>query len=170
MKCKVFGFALIFLLQVAVCLGQGRSEKIEIQGAVLDSKYFSISDLQKFESKSIDDVPITNHAGEPRGIAKALKGFPVKMLFENVVFDTSSPKFLSEFYLIFEARDGYRVVFSWNELFNNPLGDQVYIICAMEGKNMEEMEEGILLLSPSDTRTGRRHVKNLSKIIIQRAD
>lgn len=47
MKSKVFGFALIFLLQVAVCLGQGRSEKIEIQGAVLESKYFSISDLKK---------------------------------------------------------------------------------------------------------------------------
>lgn len=170
MKIKNFGFVLLCLIQVSVCFGQSRSEKIEIQGAVIESKSFRISDLQTFDSMLIADVPITNHAGEPRGIAKNLKGFPVKLLFEGVEFDSPSPKFLSEFYLIFEATDGYRVVFSWNELFNNPLSDQVYIISAMDGKNMEEMEEGILLLSPSDTRTGRRHVKNLSKIIVQRAD
>lgn len=164
----IFLYVLILLGGNALC--QESSKSIQISGDIADTITYNLLDLNGFESRSIPDLIITNHAGEPRGTAVDLKGFPVKVLFEKVKFNSSSPKELSEFYLIFEALDGYKVVFSWNELFNNSIGDEVFIITSMAEKDLNEMEGGILLISHSDIRTGRRHVKNLSKIIVKRIE
>ncbi|MBA4298849.1 hypothetical protein SAMN03080617_03767 [Algoriphagus alkaliphilus] len=62
------------------------------------------------------------------------------------------------------------MVFSCNELFNKPQGKEVYLITAEDGKSLDAMEDGLLLISKTDIRTGRRHIKNLSKIIVKRID
>ncbi len=147
-----------------------KTNSIEVTGAILTPVVFSMNQIQAMESMDLGDFAITNHAGEPRGVATRLKGFPIVNLLEQVKFDSPSPKQLSEFYLVFEATDGYMVVFSWNELFNNPLGKEVYLITSKDGESLEEMEDGLLLISKSDLRTGRRHIKNLSKIKVNRVE
>lgn len=166
---------LFFLLLSFFCLGPlfgiaQQSHSLEILGDVKTAKSFSLDDLKKIDSHPISDLPITNHAGEPRGIAQEMKGFSILRLLEQVEFNTPSPRQLSEFYLIFEATDGYKVVFSWNELFNNELGKEVFVVTSKEGESLSEMEDAILLISHSDLRTGRRHVKNLSKITVKRVE
>lgn len=147
-----------------------KTEAIHISGDILAEKIFSIAQIKSLPSSDLGDFEITNHLGEPRGVAKQLKGFSVLRLLELVELDAPSPKLLSEFFLIFEASDGYKVVFSWNELFNNSLGEQVYLITSKDGESLEKMEDGILLISKTDIRTGRRHVKNLARIRINRVD
>lgn len=152
---------------------QGIAQKtstIFISGDILNEKVFTLEQIKSFESSEVGDIAISNHAGEARGVAKQLRGFPVLRLLEQVGLNSPSPKQLSEYYLVFEAVDGYKVVFSWNELFNNDLGKEVYIITSKDGVGLDEMEDGILLISKTDIRTGRRHVKNLEKIYIKRVE
>jgi hypothetical protein len=98
-----------------------------------------------------------------------LKGVLLKDIISGVEIKSESPKVLSEFYIVCRASDGYKVVYSWNELFNSPTGDAVFIVTSKEGKKASEMEESILLISPKDFKTGRRFVKSMSTIEIYRA-
>jgi hypothetical protein len=86
-----------------------------------------------------------------------------------VNINAESPRVLSEYYFVCKANDGYTVVYSWNELFNTGTGDSVYIVTEKDGKQASEMPESILMISPKDFRTGRRHVKALSSIEVRRA-
>jgi hypothetical protein len=147
-----------------------KTDHFQITGLIKNDLQFTIPDILNFPLHQIGDVLITNHQGEPRGTASQLEGVRVIDLLQPIQLTEASPKRFSEFYFVFEAADGYKVVFSWNELFNSSVGQQVYLITSKAGKKMDLMEERILLLSPSDFKTGRRHIKGLSKITVKRAD
>ena len=163
-----------FLLFISVSLfGQKvnlATQEFKVIGQIKKELIFSFSDIEKFTPKNISDVAITNHLGEPRGIAKGLSGILIKDLLGKLELKEESPKRFSEFYLTFIAADNYKVVYSWNEIFNSPTGNDVYLITSRDGKKIREMDESILILTPTDFKTGRRHIKALSSIIVNRVD
>jgi hypothetical protein len=140
------------------------SGKVKATVAVLPS------DLRKMKVYDIGDVVITNHAGEPRGTAKALKGVLLKDVLALAQIDSESPKVLSEYYIVCKANDKYTVVYSWNEIFNSAAGDTAFIVVEKDGQSLEKMDDSILMISAKDFRTGRRHVKALASIEIKRAE
>ena len=75
---------------------------------------------------------------------------------------------LSEYYFVFAASDGYKVVYSWNELFNTSVGESVYLVTEKDGKTITEMDDSILVVSTKDFKTGRRNVKGLASIAVMR--
>jgi hypothetical protein len=166
-------YALLSLCLMLFCLATSQAQQtssFRISGEIRAEKTIDRTQIQAFESTSLQDFAITNHAGEPRGTLTGLQGFPILRILEQLEFNSPSPKQMSEFYFVFEASDGYKVVFSWNELFNNPLGNQVYLITAANGQSLDQMEDGLLIISASDLRTGRRHVKNLTQIRVMRVN
>ena len=167
---------LTFLFCLVIAFSAAGQEKniaptdaFTVSGVVEKEITFKIADLASRPSKSIPDVIITNHLGEPRGTAKGLKAILLRDVLTNVTFKSESPKALSEFYLTFIASDGYAVVYSWNEIFNSPTGDNIYLITEKDGKPLAEMSERLLIITPSDFKTGRRHIKGLNKIVVARA-
>lgn len=164
---------ILFLLISITCVGQEKTpvaptDHLIVTGEVEKEVTIHASQLDAQSSIPIGDVVITNHAGEPRGTAKGLKGVRVSDVLSGVHIKAESPKVLSEYYFTFVATDGYAVVFSWNELFNSPTGANCYFITEKEGKRIAEIPERILVLTPSDYRTGRRHIKGLQKIVVSR--
>jgi hypothetical protein len=77
---------------------------------------------------------------------------------------------LSECYFVFIASDGYKVVYSWNEIFNTKNGQGIYVIVERDGKKIDQIEDRISVFSKADLMTGRRYVKGLSRIIVKRAE
>ncbi len=140
-----------------------------ISGDVKAPATVLIADLKKWKEFSIGDVIITNHLKEKKSEANELKGVLLKDVLSAVEINSESPKVLSEYYFTCKANDGYTVVYSWNELFNTSVGDSVYIITEKEGKQATTMNDSILMLSPKDFATGRRHVKALQSIEVKRA-
>src|SRR5690606_37019505 len=84
--------------------------------------------LITFRDHSLDSLPIYNHAGKYRSTLKGIKGVRLKEVLRNIALGEESPKVLSEYYIVCVATDGYKVVFSWNELFNTPIGDAVLVV------------------------------------------
>jgi hypothetical protein len=70
-------------------------------------------------------------------------------------------------WLMFEAvaTDGYRALFSWGELFNSPLGEQVLVIATQDGRPLAATEGPLALRALGDLRPGPRHVRNLCGLI-----
>jgi len=71
---------------------------------------------------------------------------------------------------VFTATDGYKVVFSWNEIYNAEAGNNFFILTEMDGKRIEKMDQRILFISIADFQTGRRFIKGLEKIEVKRVE
>ncbi len=89
-------------------------------------------------------------------------------VLKNLDFQAEAPRVLSEFYLTFIGADGYKVVFSWNEVFNSPTGKNLCFITEKAGELLTEIEDRIIFIAPNDFKTGRRFVKGLAKIVVDR--
>lgn len=169
---KTVSLLTFFFLVSFVTLPQ-KEEKptssIAISGEVKAPRTVTIEDLKKMKSVPIGDVVITNHLGEKRSEAKGLKGVLLKDVLGMVEINSESPRVLSEYYFVCTANDDYRVVYSWNELFNTAVGETAFIVTEKEGKSIDVLPDAILMVSTKDLRTGRRHVKALSTIEVKRA-
>jgi len=142
------------------------TKTISITGNIAKPVTVNFTDLKNYNSHSIDSLVILNHKQEYKSTLKKLKGVLLKEVLAKAEFTVNSPKVLSEFYIICIADDGYKVVFSWNEIFNSPTGDQALILTEINGNVAITQKEGIILITPTDKATGRRYVKNLSRITI----
>lgn len=69
--------------------------------------------------------------------------------------------------LVFEAvaTDRYTAVFSWGEVFNGSVGDQVLVISAVDGRPLGADAGPLALRSLADQRPGPRHVRNLCAVV-----
>ena len=161
---------LLFLLPTSL-FAQGQikvTSSFTISGEVFSPLTVSVMDLKKWKEVAIGDLVITNHSGEKKSEAKGLKGILLKDILQTVEIKSENPKVLSEYYFVFTASDGYKVVYSWNELFNTSVGESVYLVTEKNGKSIIEMDDSILVVSTKDFKTGRRNVKGLSSIAVMR--
>ncbi|MCF6130767.1 molybdopterin-binding protein [Flavobacterium wongokense] len=146
------------------------SETLKIEGKIKAEKTFSVADLEAFPKVAIADQTLYSHKGEVKSTVKDMKGVLLKTVLESIQFDYGKPKELNEFYFVFVATDGYKVVFSWNEIYNTEAGNNFYIVTEMEGKKLKDMEQRILFISTADLKSGRRYIKALEKIQIRRLE
>ena len=164
---------LLFFVSIAISASAQKeniptTEFFTIAGKVKESKTVSLTDLLTYKSYSIDSIVITNHLGERRSTLKKAKGVLLKDILDKVEIDAENQKVLSEFYLVCTASDNYKVVFSWNEIFNSNTGKSVYILTEHDGKPVLSLDDRIAVISPADIATGRRYVKGLQRIVIER--
>jgi len=137
------------------------------------SLLFTADSLQRWQQQAINlpDLVITNHLGEPRDTLQQAKGVMLSEILKHIPLrEAASPKHWSAFYYVLQAADGYTVVYSWNELFNSPAGQQVWLITEANGLNFKQLPESVLVVNYADFRTGRRYVKALKTITIAKAE
>lgn len=62
------------------------------------------------------------------------------------------------------GHDGYVVVFSWHELFNTPVGEQVIVAYECGGAALDAQHGAPILFSGADRVPAPRHVNRLARI------
>jgi len=167
---------LILLFGITVFSASGQKENIPttenftIEGKVKKSMTVSLADLSSYKFYSIDSIVITNHLKERKSSLKKVKAVLQKDILDKVEIDAENHKVLSEYFLVCIASDDFKVVFSWNEIFNSNTGNSVYILAGHDGKHASALDNRIALVSTKDDATGRRYVKGLQKINIERVN
>jgi hypothetical protein len=165
---------LIFLSFITITLTLSAQKNIEttdrisLEGKVKTKLSFSLKDREVFPSKHIDSVVIYSHLIESRKTIRNLKGVLLKNLIDKAGIDNETPKLLSEFYITCIASDNYKVVYSWNEVFNTINGESIIIITEADAKKADQLDDRIAMLCTADKATGRRYVKGLRQIIVGR--
>ncbi len=144
------------------------SDRVILSGNIKKQLTFTQKELDTFPTIPIKDIMITNHLGIEKGMAKIMKGFLLRELLQKAELLAASPRLYSEFYFVLVATDNYKAVFSWNELFNSPVGDHVFVVIEKDGKQVKDTNDSILIICTSDIKTGRRYIKGLQKIEILR--
>ncbi|HMC87324.1 MAG TPA: hypothetical protein VKI61_17485 [Chitinophagaceae bacterium] len=167
-------FAGVFVLSCFIGQAQehpntAATEQLTVEGKVEKPFVFTLKDAGEYKIYSVDSLVIYNHLHERKRTVRNIKGILLKDILSKVVIDEKSPKLLSEFYFTCLAADGYKVVFSWNEIFNTEIGNHIMIATEADGLKGEMMPDRLQLLSVADIATGRRFMKGISKIIVDRA-
>lgn len=163
----------IFLL-LMLCYGAAsaqealhQTQQFSITGEVETQSVITIDSLKKYTVSTIGDLNVTDHTGAFKHKDDELKGVLLKDVLSHIKFKTTSPKLLSRFYMVCIGADGYKVVYSWNEIFNTATGDHVYIIVEKNGVKADKLPDSIQMTSATDFKTGRRYLHNLAKIEVR---
>ena len=146
------------------------TDTLFVTGKIKNSATFTLADLDTFPKTAIKDQIIYNQNGEIKDTLMGMSGIPIKTLLASILYVYDKPKFLNEFYFVFTTSDGYKVVFSWNEIYNTETGNNFFIVTEMEGKKLKELEQRIVFISTADLKTGRRYIKGLEKIEVRQVE
>lgn len=130
---------------------------------------FSLEQLLRFPLLDLGEVN-TSCSSKSKEMTPGVKGILLKSVLDSVAFKYTRAKDLGSFYFKFVSADGYILVFSFGEIYNTETGNHLYLVTQMNGKSLQEMENGILLLSPTDLRTGSRNMKWLKEIVVCQAE
>ena len=167
--------SLILFFVLASCLAYGQhavppTDTLFIAGNIRKPLRFGLADLDTFPTLQIKDQVIYNHRGEVKDTITGMRGIALKTLLAPVEYVYEKPKELNGLYVVFRASDGYKVVLSWNEIYNTAAGDGFFIVTEMQGKKLKSMEQRIVFISAADLKAGRRYIKGLRSIEVKQAE
>ena len=165
-------FSMVFLcLQLSIAAFAQRkitaTDFFTVSGKVKSEKSFTVAALNSFPKQAFKDQIIYNHKGEIKDTLRNCKGVLLKTVLATTELVYEKPKELNGFYFVMTASDGYKTVFSWNEIYNTDVGDHLFLITEQDGKPIRNMKHRIALISAADLKSGRRYVKALQKIEIR---
>lgn len=144
------------------------TDSFSITGLVEEIPSFSKERLLELNQQNLGTVQLRKGDGEVYLELEKTKGVLLKDVVESVPVKGQTNKNYSAYYVDCKAVDGFQAVYSWNELFNSPLGDSVYLITEANGKSLEQMSQSIMMVSLQDQITGKRNLRNLSSIEVSR--
>ncbi|KQO29998.1 hypothetical protein ASF10_05705 [Flavobacterium sp. Leaf82] len=137
------------------------NHQIEIKGEVEFPIQLSVDSLQKMKVATISNLKITGQNGDVKKNDKTSRGVLLKDILEKVKIKQNGHKDRN-FYIVARASDGYKATFSWAEIFNNPTGENTYVLFEENGKPVKNGE--MILICKNDIKTGPRHVYWLKSI------
>jgi DMSO/TMAO reductase YedYZ molybdopterin-dependent catalytic subunit len=140
---------------------------LTVKGSVEREVTFSLDELKTFPVQRFDDarsVRDASGAAPPAETARHYVGCLLRDVLDRARPVEKERAAFRRSIVIATASDGYRVTFSWAELYISPIGDGVLVVYERDGKPLADDEGRIALVSLKDTRPGPRHVKWLKSV------
>lgn len=147
---------LIFIL--IFCFSQIFALSLKVQGDIKEPYSLNKEQFNALAQTTIKDVNVVCASGEEKQKPKDLKGVLLMQLIQKAKIDVQNRKKLNQIVILASATDGYAVTFSYNEIFNTEIGNNVLVVYE---------NNSFSLYSKKDFLTGSRHVYNLVDIDIQ---
>ncbi|MBV2235416.1 MAG: molybdopterin-dependent oxidoreductase [Sterolibacterium sp.] len=144
------------------------TESVSLSGLVKNPLKLDPAALRQFPPQQVGEVPLVCQTGADRGKLENFKGVKLTDILDKAEIIAPGHNDVKKLAIIATASDGYKAVFSWNELFNSPLGEGVMVFFEKDGKPLGDEEGRIAMVSSKDSRTGPRHVKWLQDIEVKR--
>jgi len=166
---KIFAL-IIFLFAFATGYAQSKiapTDSFVVKGQIKNSVTFSINMLDTFKAKSLNDIITVNHLGQALTTIKNVRGVLLKDVLSDIQLKSRGPKQSFSYYMECVASDGFKVVFSRNEIFNTMNGDNTFIIVERDGEKLKDIDDRIAILMLTGNGKGHIYIKGLQQIIIK---
>lgn len=142
---------------------------LRVDGSVETALALSLDDLMALPAQQFDDARLAERRVDKPQVRR-YRGVLVREVLARAKPVDRQPRGLRRSVVIAAARDGYKAVFSWAELFLSPIGDGALIVYERDGAPLPAGEGPIALVSLMDTSPGPRHVKWLQSIEVRMLD
>ena len=137
---------------------------VRINGRVRKPLVLSMEELCAMETEVLEDLFIVCGSGDPKGCIGSCRGVLLEDLIRRAEVIKEEHDDTKKMFLVASADDGYKVVFSWQEIFNSPVGGGVLILLEKDGKPLDQERKRVDLISAQDYFMGSRYVKGLTNI------
>ncbi len=144
------------------------SKQLAVTGEVETPLMLTVDSLKKMNVATITDFTVVCQSGANMKQDSTAKGVLLRDILEKARIKQSGHKDRN-FYIVARATDGYKATFSWAELFNNPTGDNVYVLIEENGRPIVRQGD-MILICRNDIKTGPRHVYWLNSIEVHRVE
>jgi hypothetical protein len=141
MKKLLVCIALVTVVKATAQDKSVTSESLTISGKIKKEMTYTFSNLDTFTVTPIGNMQFLN-GKEIKYKAENVKGILLKDLLGKVEFLPENHKAINKFYLVFEAPDGFKVVFSYNEIFHPQGSANLYLVTDYDGKDIKNIDEG----------------------------
>lgn len=139
------------------------NHQIEVKGDVEFPLELNVDSLRKMKVVKLNDFKVVCQSGATKKTDATCKGVLLKDILEKAKINQKDHKDRN-FYIVARASDDYKATFSWAEIFNNPTGENTYVLFEENGKPVKNGE--MILICTNDIKTGPRHVYWLKSIEI----
>jgi DMSO/TMAO reductase YedYZ molybdopterin-dependent catalytic subunit len=140
---------------------------INIKGDIEFPLQLTVDSLRKMKVVTLNNFKVVCQSGETKKVDATSKGVLLKDILEKAKIKQNGHKDRN-FYIVARASDDYKATFSWAEIFNNPPGENTYVLFEENGKPVKNGE--MILICKNDIKTGPRHVYWLKSIEIYRVN
>jgi len=139
-------------------------EILRVTGRVVKPLLLRMADILAMETEEFQDLFIVCGTGEPRDTIRHCRGVLMEKIIQKADILKGEHNDTKKMFIVALAADGFKVVFSWQEIFNTPIGGGVAVLTEKDGRPLEETRDRIDLISAQDYFAGSRYVRDLKQI------
>lgn len=161
-----WAWAIVGSLSVSPAVQAQQSDSVEVRGAVKIALRLTPDDLRASPAEQIGEFTQTRRTGSGES-SSTVRGVKLTAVLDRAGLAKQDNNDWKSAVVVATATDGYRVVFSWPELFNSPLGANVLVLFERDGQPLAAQEGRIALMSGGDQRLGPRHVRWLRTVEVR---
>lgn len=136
---------------------------VVIGGWVRHPLRLSAAALRALGPRTVDFQVVCTLDGAHGG-PRALRVVPLRVLIEQAVPAFEHRTDFKRVAIVAESAEGYRALFSWNELFNTAVGEGVGVAFDDPATPLERHAGPFALVSLGDHHTGPRYVRHLAMV------
>jgi DMSO/TMAO reductase YedYZ molybdopterin-dependent catalytic subunit len=156
--------ALLFLLCCWVGPAQAAEPVLlQIGGMVQNRLMLTGKDLQALPQKDYTEKRSVIVDGREVTQSVVMRGIPLRKLLDQAGL-ASDRHSVRRAYVLLTAQDGYQTTFSWGEVYNTHVGDDVLVLLQHGDDDLLARDGLPSLRSLQDLRPGPRHVRWLTSI------
>ena len=137
---------------------------LRVSGRVGSPLSLSMADILSMEMEEFQNLFIVCGTGDPKDNIRHCRGVLIEKVLQKADVLKGEHNDTKKMFIVASASDGYKVVFSWQEIFNTVIGGGVAVLTERDGKPLEEGGGRLDLISTLDYYAGSRYIKNLRNI------
>jgi len=137
---------------------------LRVTGKVEKPLMLSMAAILDMESEGFQNIFIVCGSGEPRDSIQECRGVLIEKILQKADVLKEEHNDTKKMFIVAKADDGYKVVFSWQEIFNTVIGGGVAVLTERDGRPLSETRDRIDLISAQDYYAGSRYVRDLRQI------
>lgn len=141
--------------------------RLTVSGRVNPHLSLNMDALRRMDIVETDRLMIICGEGDPKGPLGACRGVLLTDIINLTEVIAPEHNDTKKTYVVASSNDGYKTVFSWQELYNTATGDGIIVILEKDGKPLYENYASADLISAMDHLTGPRWVRNIRNIDIK---
>jgi DMSO/TMAO reductase YedYZ molybdopterin-dependent catalytic subunit len=136
---------------------------LEVTGLVNRPQRLTVAELREMAPAEIQNLQMVCESGPHEG-RSSYRGVLLTAILDKadiIMREYDSPGWI---YITVTSSDGHWVLFSYQELYNSPVGDQAVVVVERNGQPLGEHEGEIAFISANDKIPGPRKMRYLQRI------
>jgi DMSO/TMAO reductase YedYZ molybdopterin-dependent catalytic subunit len=144
------------------------SRTLAVSGMVKNPLVLDVAALRAMPATEFGETPMYCGREEPKYVVESYRGVLLRDILDAAVVDDDLRHSRNYMYVVANATDDYKVVFSLHEIRNTPIGDEILVFYEKNGEPLGTAEGLIALVSVADRNRCNRHIRWLNSIEVRR--